>query len=161
MKIDKNTVVSFEYTLTNEGGDVLDKSEGRGPLAYLHGHSNIIPGLENELTGKAVGDSLVVTVSPDQGYGMYDASLLSEIPKSEFGADADTIEKGMQLQLQTDDGLMLVQVTKVAEDAITIDGNHPLAGETLTFDVTIASVRVATDEELEHGHVHGEGGHHH
>lgn len=161
MTVAANTVVSFDYKLTNDEGEVLDQSEGRGPLLYLHGHGNIIPGLEKELAGKIVGDSLQVTVLPVDGYGEYDANMISEVPKSEFGDRVDEIEHGMQLQIQTEEGLMLVQVEEIKDDVILINGNHPLAGINLHFDVTIVEVREATEEELEHGHVHGEGGHQH
>ncbi|MDA1353810.1 MAG: peptidylprolyl isomerase [bacterium] len=156
-----NKVVVLDYKLTNDEGEVLDQSEGRGPLSYLHGHGNIIPGLEREVEGKNVGESFQVTVLPTDGYGEYDANMISEVPKTEFGDRVDEITEGMQLQIQTEEGLMLVQVEEIKDDAITLNGNHPLAGINLHFDITIVEVREATAEEIEHGHVHGEGGHHH
>ena len=151
MTVAENTVVSFEYKLTNDAGEVLDQSEGRGPLSYLHGHQNIIPGLERQLEGKQVGDSLQVTVLPVDGYGEYDANMISEVPKSEFGENVNEIEQGMQLQIQTEEGLMLVQVDDIKDDSIILNGNHPLAGVNLHFDVTIAEIREASEEEINRG----------
>lgn len=158
--IANDTVVSFNYTLTNEQGEVLDKSNGE-PLAYLHGHHNIIPGLENALVGKTVGDKLTVTVEPKDGYGEYLAEAVQEVPRANFQG-VDNISAGMQFQTQTEDGhVMLVTVKDVNDDVVIVDGNHPLAGVTLTFDVEIVEVREATADEIAHGHAHGIGGHHH
>jgi FKBP-type peptidyl-prolyl cis-trans isomerase SlyD len=152
-------VVKFHYTLTNSEGEVLDKSEGQ-PLVYLHGAGNIIPGLENALTGKTVGEKLIVNVPAAQGYGEYNPDLVQEVPRQMFQG-VDNIEAGMQFQAQTDDGVQIVTVKTVDGDTVIVDANFPLAGQDLTFDVEIVEVRDATSEELEHGHVHGEGGHHH
>lgn len=152
-------VVKFNYTLTNGEGQILDKSEGE-PLAYLHGAGNIIPGLENALTGKVAGDKLTVTVPAAEGYGEYHAEMVQEVPRQMFQG-VDNIQAGMQFQAQTDDGIQIVTVKAVEGENIIIDANHPLAGQDLTFDVEITEVRAATAEELDHGHVHGEGGHHH
>ncbi len=152
-------VVKFNYTLTNGEGQILDKSEGE-PLAYLHGAGNIIPGLENALTGKVAGDKLTVTVPAAEGYGEYHAEMVQEVPRQMFQG-VDNIQAGMQFQAQTDDGIQIVTVKAVEDENIIIDANHPLAGQDLTFDVEITEVRAATAEELDHGHVHGEGGHHH
>lgn len=152
-------VVKFNYTLTNGEGQILDKSEG-DPLAYLHGAGNIIPGLENALTGKVAGDKLTVTVPAAEGYGEYHAEMVQEVPRQMFQG-VDNIQAGMQFQAQTDDGIQIVTVKAVEGENIIIDANHPLAGQDLTFDVEITEVRAATAEELDHGHVHGEGGHHH
>ncbi|KAA8734767.1 peptidylprolyl isomerase [Acinetobacter qingfengensis] len=152
-------VVKFHYTLTNSEGEVLDKSEGQ-PLAYLHGAGNIIPGLENALTGKTTGEKLVVNVPAAQGYGEYNPDLVQEVPRQMFQG-VDNIEAGMQFQAQTDDGVQIVTVKGVEGDSVIVDANFPLAGQDLTFDVEIVEVRQATEEELTHGHVHGEGGHHH
>lgn len=155
-----DTVVSIHYTLTNEQGEVLDKSDGE-PLAYLHGHHNIIPGLENALVGKTVGDKLTVTVEPKDGYGEYLAEAVQEVPRANFQG-VDNISVGMQFQTQTEDGhVMLVTVKDVNDDVVIVDGNHPLAGVSLTFDVEITEVRAATADEIAHGHAHGAGGHHH
>lgn len=160
MQAGDNTVVSFHYTLTNDAGETLDSSAGRDPLAYLHGCGNIIPGLEKELAGKAAGAKLKVSVNPAEGYGLRDESLVQVVPRAAFGGAPD-LEPGMQFQASTPEGIRVVTIVKVAGDDITLDGNHPLAGETLHFDVEITEVRAASKEELEHGHVHGPGGHHH
>ncbi len=154
-------VVKFSYTLTNGEGQVLDQSDAAHPLAYLHGAGNIIPGLENALTGKSAGEKLVVNVPAAEGYGEYVAEMVQEVPREMFQG-VDNIEPGMQFQAQTQDGsVQFVVVKSVEDDVVIIDGNHPLAGQDLTFDVEIVEVRAATQEELDHGHVHGEGGHHH
>jgi len=160
MKIGHEKVVSIHYTLTNTEGTVLDSSSGGDPLAYLHGFGNIIPGLENALVGKAAGDKLSVTVDPDQAYGTRDERLVQEVPRAAFKG-VDQLAPGMQFQAQGPEGTRLVIVTQVAEDLVTVDANHPLAGQTLHFEVEVSEVREATAEELEHGHVHGPGGHHH
>lgn len=160
MKIAENCVASFHYTLTDSTGKVLDSSEGQEPLSYIHGAGNIIPGLENALEGKAVGDKLVVSVTADQAYGVRDDSMIQELPATMF-TGIDTIEVGMEFHAETEHGLQVVTVTKVEGDQVTIDGNHPLAGVDLTFDVEITEVRAATEDELDHGHVHGDGCNHH
>lgn len=160
MQIAQNSVVAFHYTLTNDAGEVLDSSEGREPLTYLHGAGNIIPGLEKELEGRSAGDKLNAVVSPAEGYGETQPQLVQEVPRDAFQG-VDNVEPGMQFQAQTQGGPLMVTVTKVEGDTVTVDGNHPLAGQTLNFAVEIASVREASQEEIEHGHVHGEGGHQH
>ena len=160
MQIADKSVVSIHYTLTNAEGNVLDSSNGQEPLAYLQGASNIIPGLENALVGKTVGDSLQVTVEPEEGYGPVREELVQEVDRSAF-AGIDNIETGMQFMAQTPWGEQPVTVIKIEGENITLDGNHPLAGQTLSFDVEVVEVREASEEELEHGHVHGAGGHHH
>lgn len=160
MQATANNVVSIDYTLTDSEGEILDQSEAGSPLVYLHGAENIIPGLEAALTGKSKGDSLKVTIEPEDGYGEYDESLVAEVERDRFPG-ADTVQVGDEFQAQTPDGPRLVTVIEVEDDMITIDANHPLAGETLNFDVKIVDIRAATKEELEHGHVHGPGGHHH
>ncbi|WP_106477284.1 FKBP-type peptidyl-prolyl cis-trans isomerase [Phytohalomonas tamaricis] len=160
MQIAQNAVVAFHYTLTNEAGEVLDSSEGREPLAYLHGSGNIIPGLEKELAGRQSGDKLQVRVEPAEGYGEIQPALVQEVPRDAFQG-VEEIQPGMQFQAQTEGGPLLVTVTKLEGDTVTVDGNHPLAGETLNFDVSIEEVREASPEEMEHGHVHGPDGHHH
>ena len=161
MTIKDNSAVSFHYTLTDDDGQQLDSSVGKEPLAYLHGAGNIIPGLENALTGKAVGDAMTVAVSAAEGYGEVQKELIQDVPRSSFQG-IDEIEIGMQFEAQTGQGgAVPVTVTAVTDETITVDGNHPLAGKNLNFDVTIEAIRDATEEELEHGHVHGPGGHHH
>ncbi len=150
----------MHYTLTNNKGEVLDSSQGGDPLTYLHGSGNIIPGLEKALTGKQVGDKLQVTVEPAEGYGVHDEALVQQVPKRAFQG-VPNIEPGMTFHAQSSQGPMRVTVTAVQGDMVTVDGNHPLAGETLNFDVEITEVRAATLEEIAHGHVHGPGGHHH
>jgi len=156
MQVAKDKVVYFHYKLTDDAGEVLDSSEGAEPLGYLHGAANIIPGLEQALEGKAAGDSLQVTVEPCDGYGEVDEDLRQVVPSSLFQG-VDTLEAGMQFQAETEEGVQVVTIAEVNGDEVTIDGNHPLAGQRLHFDVQIDSVRDATAEELEHGHVHGEG----
>lgn len=160
MKISQNKVASIEYTLTDDSGEVLDTSVGGEPLAYIQGMGNIIPGLEAALEDKEVGDSLKVTVAPEDGYGEQNDALVQQVPREMFQG-VDEIEIGMQFHAQTAQGLTVITVTEVIEDLITVDGNHPLAGKTLNFDVKVVDVRDATEEELEHGHAHGAGGHHH
>jgi FKBP-type peptidyl-prolyl cis-trans isomerase SlyD len=160
MKIAHEKVVSIHYTLTNKEGTVLDSSSGSEPLAYLHGFGNIIPGLENALEGKEMGEKLSVTVEPEQGYGARDAQLIQAVPRSAFKG-VEELAPGMQFQAEGPQGTRLVVVTQVAEDVVTVDANHPLAGQTLHFEVEVSEVREATAEELEHGHVHGPHGHHH
>ncbi|MBB3045817.1 FKBP-type peptidyl-prolyl cis-trans isomerase SlyD [Litorivivens lipolytica] len=154
MKIANNCVVSFHYTLTDEDGQTLDSSEGRDPLAYLHGHNGIIPGLENELTGKEAGDALQVVVQPADGYGEINPQLLQQVPREAFQG-VESIEPGMQFQAQGEGGqVQMVVVREVTDEAVLVDGNHPLAGQVLNFDVKIDSVREASEEEISHGHVH-------
>ena len=161
MQIAANCVASIQYKLTDEAGEILDSSADGEPLVYLHGAGNIIPGLENELIGKAAGDSLSVTLQPEQGYGVVDEELIQTVPRSDFEGVGD-IEPGMRFEASGADGhTQLIVVTDLAEDEVTVDGNHPLAGEVLHFDITVEDVRTATDEELSHGHAHGAGGHHH
>ena len=160
MQIALNTVVSMHYTLTGEDGEVLDSSEGQGPLVFLSGTNNIIEGLDKALQGKQVGDKVSVTVAPEEAYGEVYQEMIQEVPRENFQG-VDEIEVGMQFMAQTPGGQQPVVVIAVADDNVTLDGNHPLAGKTLNFDVEIADVRAASQEELDHGHVHGEGGHHH
>ena len=161
MTIKENSAVSFHYTLTDDDGQTLDSSAGKDPLAYLHGAGNIIPGLESALAGKSVGDAMVVAVTAAEGYGEVQKELIQEVPRDAFQG-VDSIEVGMQFEAQTGQGgTVPVPVTAVTDEIVTVDGNHPLAGKNLNFDVSIEDVRDATEEELEHGHVHGVGGHEH
>jgi len=157
MQISENAAVSFHYTLTNKDGEVLDSSRGKEPLAYLHGAGNIVPGLENAMTGRQAGDSFEVSVPPEEGYGERHEGMLQTVPRSAFRG-VDTIEVGMQFQASGPQGAMSVTVAAVSDDEVTVDGNHPLAGETLHFAIEVVAVRKATAEELEHGHIHGAGG---
>lgn len=160
MQIAERTVASFQYTLTNDAGDVLDSSEGREPLTYLQGAGNIVPGLEREMTGHVAGDKFNVDVAPEEGYGAYVDELVQVVPRSAFDGVND-LAVGMQFQAQTQQGPIAVVITEIEGDEVTVDGNHPLAGETLHFAIEIVDVRAASDEEVQHGHVHGAGGHHH
>lgn len=160
MKIAKNSVVSMDYKLTGPDGAVLDSSEGHGPLTYLQGSGQIIVGLETALEGKAPGDEVKAVIAPEQAYGVVNPAMVQAVPRASFQGVAD-IKPGMQFQAQTPQGPRVVTVKAVTDKEVTVDANHPLAGVTLTFDVKIVKVRAATAEEISHGHVHGEGGHHH
>jgi len=160
MQIEDQKVVVLHYTLTNNEGTVIDKSDD-GSFAYLHGASNIIPGLEDALTGKAAGEELTVSVSAEDGYGMRDESMMQEVPKTMFEGDSE-IAVGSQFHAQgPNEEMLVVTVMEVNDDNIVVDGNHPLAGVDLNFDVKVVEVRAASEEEMEHGHVHGPDGHEH
>jgi FKBP-type peptidyl-prolyl cis-trans isomerase SlyD len=158
--IEKNRVVRFDYTLRDEQGTVLDSSDGRRTLSYLHGKGNIIPGLERALAGKTAGDKLDVTVPPEQGYGARDERLVQIVARAKFGEVAG-LAPGMQVRATGAQGPRIVTVVRVDRDFVTVDGNHPLAGRTLHFSIEVTDVRKATHEEITHGHVHGPGGHQH
>ena len=160
MEIAADSVVLIHYTLKDDSGEVIDSSAGGEPLAYIQGHGNLVPGLEKALEGMQDGNTVAVTVAPADGYGNRDEALVQRVPKRTLQGSGD-IRKGMQFQARTDDGMRLFTVTAVAGDMVTLDGNHPLADKTLHFDIDVVSVRDATAEELQHGHVHGAGGHHH
>jgi len=161
MLIAANKAVSIEYTLTNDAGEVIDSSAGGAPLVYLHGAGNIIPGLEKALEGKTTGDELNVAVEPEEAYGEYSAELVSTLSRSMFEG-VDELEVGMQFHASAPDGQMqIVTIRDLDGDDVTVDGNHPLAGQRLTFQVKVVDIRDASQEEVAHGHVHGEGGHHH
>lgn len=154
MQIADQCVVSFHYTLTNTAGEQLDSSDGQDPLVYLHGNNGIIPGLERELAGKEAGDKLNVTVQPEDAYGPMVPELIQLAPHSAFDG-IDEVKPGMQFEAQGPDGQSrIITVDKVAPEGVTINGNHPLAGQVLNFDVTVVEVRAATEQELEHGHAH-------
>ena len=161
MLIAENAVVSIDYTLRNDEGEVLDSSEGAHPLAYLHGAANIIPGLEQALDGKAAGDQVEVSLEPEDAYGEYSLELVANLQRSMFQG-VDELEVGMQFHASAPDGgMQVVTIRDVDGDQVTVDGNHPLAGQRLHFQVKVVDVRAATSEELAHGHAQGEGGHHH
>jgi FKBP-type peptidyl-prolyl cis-trans isomerase SlyD len=160
VEITADRVVTIHYTLRNDGGSIIDSSAGGEPLAYIQGHGNLVPGLEKALEGKQDGTTLAVVISPAEGYGERNEALIQRVPKRSLQGSGE-IKKGMQFQGRTDDGMRMFTVTAVVGDMVTLDGNHPLADQTLHFDVEIVGVREATTEELEHGHVHGAGGHHH
>lgn len=154
MKVEQHSVVSIHYVLTDENKTVLDSSEGQDPLTYLHGAGGLIPGLEKEILGKAIGDKFDVTVDPVEGYGELDESLVQKVPLEVFEG-VDKVEPGMQFRTQAQDGSsQLITVTDIEGEEVTIDMNHPLAGVTLYFDIEITAIRDATEEEIEHGHTH-------
>lgn len=160
MQITKEKVVGIHYTLKNNAGEVIDTSEGKEPLYYLHGVGSLIAGMEEGLEGKSKGDKLELTISPDKGYGHRDESAVQEVPMAAFGGAE--VKEGMQFQAAGDEGnTIVVTVVKVADDVVTVDANHPLAGEELNFKVEVVEVRDASSDEIAHGHVHGPEGHHH
>lgn len=154
MVIEKDRVVSIDYKLQDSKGEVLDSSEGGEPLIYLHGNDNIIAGLEKHLAGKTVGDNIACVVPAKEAYGERDDSLVFKVSKAEFGPKAE-IEPGMQFEAHGEDGAQIVTVVAIEGDEVTIDANHPLAGEELHFTVKVVDVREATAEEISHGHIHG------
>jgi FKBP-type peptidyl-prolyl cis-trans isomerase SlyD len=160
MQISPGKVVLFDYTLTDDDKVTIDTSEGREPLGYIHGAGQIVEGLEKALTGKSAGDRLQVDVPPEEGYGLQDPGKVIVINRAQIDG-IPNLQVGMRLQGNGPNGPQIVTVTKIEGDEVTLDGNHPLAGENLHFDITIREVRAATPEELAHGHVHGPGGHHH
>ena len=160
MSIKKDSVVTLHYTLKDDAGEVIDSSDGGEPLAYLHGHGNLVAGLERELTGKVAGDKLNVKITPADGYGERDAALVQRVPRRQLKG-ITKLYVGLKLHAQTQEGPREVTITHLVGDTVTIDANHALAGKNLNFDIDITDVRDATAEELEHGHVHGAHGHHH
>ena len=159
MQIENQKVVTLHYKLTDDKGAVIDQSSD-GSFAYLHGANNIIPGLEDALTGKTTGDKFDVSIDPEQAYGARNEAMLQEVPREMFESGAD-IQVGTQFHAQGPNGeTLVVTVVAINDDKVTVDGNHPLAGVALNFDVEVVDVRDATAEEIEHGHVHGAGGHH-
>ena len=160
MQISKHKAVAIEYTLTNDSGEVIDTSEGQDPLSYLHGAGNLISGLEQALEGKSAGEELKVTISPEDAYGERIDELIQIVPRDRCEG-ADELEVGMRFHASSDHGETLVTITEVTEDEVTVDGNHPLAGETLHFEVKVVEVRDASEDEVAHGHIHGPGGHDH
>lgn len=154
MQIGKNKVAVIAYTLTDNSGTVIDQATAHEPFAFIQGIGNIIPGLENALEGKAAGDQITVSIEPADGYGERDEALTQVLTKDMFEG-VDDIKPGMQFHAQTNHGMSIVTVTNVADDQVTIDGNHPLAGVVLNFDVNVLEVRDATEDEIDHGHIHG------
>ena len=159
MKIAKDNVVRFHYTVSEVGQESLESSRDREPLAILYGHGNIIPGLETAMLDREAGESFGVDVAAADAYGEKRDGLSQRVPKKHFGAQK--LEPGMQVVLQTNFGPRAVTIEKVGMSVVDVDLNHPMAGKDLHFDVEIVDVREASAEELEHGHVHGDGGHHH
>ncbi|RKH10577.1 peptidylprolyl isomerase [Corallococcus praedator] len=159
MKIANGRVVALEYRLHLGDGEVIDQSAPGQPLAYLHGHKQIVPGLEGALDGLDVGESKQVVVTPEQGYGQHNPEGLRTVPRTML-PPGFTPQVGQTLMAQTEDGNVPLRIQTVNDDSVVVDLNHPLAGKTLHFDVTVREVRDATQEELTHGHVHGPGGAH-
>ncbi|MGS0825253.1 peptidylprolyl isomerase [Shewanella sp. 0m-8] len=157
MKITEKCAVSIHYRLSDAKGQLVESSFEAEPMIYLHGAENMIPGLEAALEGKAQGDTLDVTVDAEQGYGPYHDGLRQEVPISAFG-DIEDIVPGMRFIAETEMGQRPVQVTEVKDDVVIVDGNHPLAGQSLVFNVEVLEVRAATEEEIAHGHIHAHGG---
>jgi FKBP-type peptidyl-prolyl cis-trans isomerase SlyD len=156
----ENMVVTIEYTLTVDG-EVLDSSKEEGALPYLHGHSNIVPGLEKAITGMKAGEKKKVVVDPEGGYGEFDAEAVLLMERDDF-PDEIPLNEGIELEMVNEEGeVILATIVDVAGESVRLDTNHPLAGKDLHFDIEVIEVRPATDEELAHGHVHGEHGHHH
>ena len=154
-------VVSVHYTLRDDDGEVIDSSAGGEPLDFLHGAGNIVPGLERQLTGKQVGDKVTAVVPPEEAYGMPEGPGPQPVPRSSFPDDVE-LESGLQFFARGPSGDRIpLWVVEVTDDTVLVDGNHPLAGMTLHFDVEVVGLRDATAEEQAHGHPHGEGGHHH
>ena len=159
--IQADHVVEIHYTLTNDKKEVVDSSVGSTPLPYLHGHGNIVPGLERALLGKTVGEKLAVTVPASEGYGEYDERLKKELPRDAFPTGSD-LEVGAMFEASGPEGdAIVIRIVGVNDKAVQVDGNHPLAGQTLHFAIEVVKVRKATPTELEHGHAHPGDGHHH
>jgi len=156
MRVAKETVVAIEYTLKDDQGNIIDASGERGPMEYLHGAQNIIPGLEQGLDGLVAGDTKHVVVQPQLGYGEYSEKLLQHVPLSAFGAN--TPQVGMRFHAETNLGMRVLTIKKIEGEEVTLDGNHELAGKTLHFDIKVVSVRAAELTELSHGHPHQSGG---
>jgi FKBP-type peptidyl-prolyl cis-trans isomerase SlyD len=161
MTIEKGKVVLIHFTLKDGTGEVIDTSEGRPPLPYLHGHGNLVPGVEEGLEGHVVGDKLDIEVPPEKGYGPREEDATAEVPRNAFPPDAHVFA-GMQFQAEDENGNVgMIWVSEVRGTTIVIDRNHPLAGKTLHFSVEVTGIRDALPAELEHGHPHGEDGHDH
>ncbi|PIP81178.1 MAG: peptidylprolyl isomerase [Gammaproteobacteria bacterium CG22_combo_CG10-13_8_21_14_all_40_8] len=160
MKISKDTVATFHYRLTADDELLIEDSFKNEPLTYLHGHQNLIIGMENALENKREGDKFSITIPPEEAYGQRIDEMVQLVPITAFDA-VDELFEGMRFTATTDAGDVPVVITQIENDQVTVDGNHPLAGQTLNFSVEILSIRPATAEEIEHGHVHGAGGHHH
>lgn len=156
MQITKNKVAAIHYTLRDNEGTVLDSSDGRDPLLYIQGIGNLILGMEEGLEGKAKGEKVQLKIAPEKGYGVLNPELVQQVPMKAF--EGQEVKEGMRFNTNQGE---VVTITEVSTDSVTVDGNHPLAGVELNFDVEVMDVREATADEISHGHVHGEGGHHH
>lgn len=157
LTISSNRVISIDYVLTDPQGQIIDSSKEMGPLEYIHGTGHLIPGLEKALEGKTAGTNVKATIQPAEGYGEIRPEMVQTIPRSHFDSEGE-IEVGTQFMANTEEGRIILRVVKVSGDQVVVDGNHPLAGVVLNFDVNVVSVREATPEELRHGHIHGGAG---
>lgn len=160
MQASRDKIVTMHYTLTADDGNVLDSSSGGEPLSYLHGHGNIVAGLEKALEGAETGFKSRVTVAPEEGYGARREEMVIAAPRDQFDPAMD-LKPGLQVVANGPQGQIIFTVREVGDEEVTLDGNHPLAGQRLHFEVEVTDVRAASDEELAHGHVHGPGGHQH
>jgi len=160
LKISKYKAVTVHYSLSNNEGEVLDSSEEGEPLSFIHGIGALLPSLERSLEGKPVGEKIIISIEPEDAYGLRDESLVHTVTRDAFG-DVDKLEVGMCFQSSEGQEAEGITISRINGDQITVDGNHPLAGVVLNFDIDILSVRDATEEELKHGHIHGPDGHHH
>lgn len=161
MQVAKDKVVTLHYQLSEGNGEVLESNRGQIPLAYLHGHRNLLIGLEEALTGMSIGESKKVTLEPEQAYGIRKENLTQRVPVKHLLSKHKRLQPGSVVRVQTGEGPAAGTVVKVGKFMIDVDFNHPFAGKTLVFDVTVEQVRDASEEELKHGHAHGAGGHHH
>ena len=159
MKVSLNKVIAIHYTLTNNEGTVLDSSNGRSPLNFIHGLGHLIQGMEEGIDGKEVGNKFQLKVSPEKGYGNYQNEMVQQVPLSAFAGQE--IKVGMQFEAGTEEQRFLVNIKAIDAETVTVDGNHPLAGVELNFDIEIMDIREATEDEIAHGHVYGPEGHHH
>ncbi|MEJ2764568.1 peptidylprolyl isomerase [Photobacterium sp. MCCC 1A19761] len=157
MKVAKDIVVSLAYQVKTEDGVVVDQSTAEAPLDYLHGHNNLIVGLEKALEGREAGEKFEVTVAPEEAYGEHMDEMVQRVPADVFQG-VDEITVGMRFLADTDQGPIPVEVTEVDGDHVVVDGNHMLAGQTLTFAAEVVALREATEEEIAHGHIHQGGG---
>ncbi|MCK5820830.1 MAG: peptidylprolyl isomerase [Bacteroidales bacterium] len=160
MKIEKNKVVSMHYTLKDDKGEIMDTSEGKSPLSFIQGNGQLIPGLESQLEGKEKEVKMQVTIAPADAYGEFREDMVFKVGKEGFKGEEE-LQVGMQVEVELEQGKSIAVVSSIEGEKVTLDLNHPLAGQTLHFDVEIMDVRDATEEELSHGHAHGEGGHQH
>lgn len=156
MNIEKDSVVELDYKLMDLEGNVWESSKEGGPWVYLHGHGEVMPGLEGELLGKAIGQKVKVELKPEEAYGPYEEDLKTEVPREAF-ADVENLTEGMRLAAESSDGVHAVMVREINDDIVVIDANHPLAGQAVKVEVKVLSVRSATKEEIAHGHVHEDG----
>jgi FKBP-type peptidyl-prolyl cis-trans isomerase SlyD len=159
MQVALNRVVSIDYQLRDEEGELIDESAPGEPLEYLHGVGGIIPGLEKALEGRRVGDSFAIVIPPADGYGEHNPKLTQRVSRRDFGKDQE-LELGMRFRVQTNLGQQVVTIIDIDGDDVTLDANHELAGVTLCFQIAVRQIREATPEEISHGHVHGPGHHH-